>query len=88
MVHGSPGSAAANAADVRFGVETLRAKRPSATSGVGSAPTASTCSTVSRPVVSVPVLSVHTTSTLLTDSTALTCCTTAPYAAMRPAPAV
>jgi hypothetical protein len=43
---------------------------------------------VSRPVVSVPVLSVHTTSTLLTDSTALTCCTSAPEAAIRAAPAV
>ena len=32
----------------------------------------------SRPVVRVPVLSVHTTSTLLTDSTASTCCTSAP----------
>ena len=32
----------------------------------------------SRPVVRVPVLSVQTTSTLLTDSTALTCCTSAP----------
>ena len=93
-VHGSAGSdddtrAAARAAVVRFGVVTLRANAPRVASG--SAPpgrSGSTSLSVSRPVVSVPVLSVHTTSTLLTDSTALTCCTSAPHPAIRPAPAV
>ena len=66
---------------VRFGAPVLRAIAPRASRHRGvvlvrrpAAPPRA----VSRPVVSVPVLSVQTTSTLLTDSTALTRCTSAP----------
>ena len=84
------GRAAASAALVRLGTVTAAANAPRAAlaSGPGVSPTGSTSVRWSRPVVSVPVLSVHTTSTLLTDSTALTCCTSAPAAAIRAAPAV
>jgi len=89
-VHGwtGAGSAAAIAALVRFGTVTAAANAPSAALPSPPVPTGSTSLSVRRPVVSVPVLSVHTTSTLLTDSTALTCCTSAPHPAIRPAPAV
>src|SRR5690606_39452133 len=43
------------------------------------------CSAI-RLVVRVPVLSRHSTSTLLSDSTALICCTSAPFCAIRSAP--
>ena len=68
----------------------LRAIDPSAalTSSASCPPTGATSATVSRPVVSVPVLSVQTTSTLLTDSTALTRWTSAPSRALVTAPAV
>ena len=42
--------------------------------------------TFKRLAVSVPVLSRHNTLTLLNDSMALLCCTSAPYLMMRTAP--
>ena len=64
---------------------TLRANAPSAARPRGVRPVErlDLGRAVSRPVVRVPVLSVQTTSTLLTDSTALTCCTSAPRPAIR-----
>ncbi len=53
-----------------------------------SGPTGCTSASDSRPVVRVPVLSVQTTSTLLTDSTALTRWTRAPRPALFAAPTV
>ena len=71
-------------------VAALRASEPTsrASSSEGSGPTGTTSARPSRPVVSVPVLSVQTTSTLLIDSTALTCCTRAPRPALFAAPTV
>ena len=76
----SPGRWAARAVLVRFAAPALRAIDPNAAAtGSASCPsTGAVSTTVRRPVVSVPVLSVQTTSTLLTDSTALTSCTSAP----------
>ena len=85
----SPGSAAARAVLVRLWVVALRAIEPTSRSASPSAvPRGSSSVSVRRPVVSVPVLSVHTTSTLLTDSTALTRWTRAPCAAVLAAPTV
>jgi hypothetical protein len=88
--HGSPGSAAASAVVVRLAAAALRAIDPisHSMSPAASGPTGTTSARLSRPVVSVPVLSVQTTSTLLIDSTALTCCTRAPRPALFAAPTV
>ena len=61
-------------------------QRPRA--GLVARPRARPPRALSRPVVSVPVLSVQTTSTWLTASTALICCTSAPRPPMRAAPTV
>ena len=89
-VHAAPGRAAASAVVVRLGAEPLRANDPScsSTAAASAPPTGSTSARASRPVVSVPVLSVQTTSTLLTDSTALTRWTSAPRPAHFTAPTV
>ena len=75
---------------VKFETVTVRASAPSVARAPATSwpPSGRISSSVSVPVVSVPVLSVHTTSTLLTDSTAFTCCTSAPRPARVAAPAV
>ena len=84
-VQAAPGRAAATAGGGEVGVRRrcgparrarLDRRRRPAVERLDSA-------SVSRPVVSVPVLSVQSTSTWLTDSTALTCCTSAPRPAIR-----
>ena len=84
------GSASARALVVRFGVVAERASAASAavTAGRSRSPSGTISSSVSRPVVRVPVLSVHTTSTPATASTAFTCCTSAPRPAIVAAPVV
>ncbi len=66
----------------------LRATTPSSAAGSDPVParTGTTSCRPSRPVVSVPVLSVQTTSTLLSASTALSCCTSAPCLTSAAAP--
>jgi len=75
---------------VRLAVAVLRAIDPSADlTSASVCPAVGTTSATERPpVVSVPVLSVHTTSTLLKDSTAFTRCTSAPRREEVTAPAV
>ena len=86
----SPGRWAASARLVGSELPVLRAIDPSALDTIAAScpPSGATSATEARPVVSVPVLSVHTTSTLLTDSTALTRWTSAPRREEVTAPAV
>ena len=70
----------------RAGAAGHRAEQPPSTAPASSPADGHHLGHVSRPVVSVPVLSVQTTSTLLTDSTAFTRCTSAPRRELATAP--
>ncbi len=83
----SPGSASAIASLVLLPVVALATKRLSRfRRSSWPIPRGQTSASFRRFVVSVPVLSRQNVSTLLSDSMALVCCTSAPWPATRIAP--